>query len=157
MTPEGGEVDARSDIFAFGALLHEMVTGRKAFQGKTQASVAAAILKEDTRPLSTMVPAIPPALDRLVQRCLAKDPDDRWQSATDLARELSWIAAGDAPTAETAPTSAPRGSARVAWSMAGLLAVIAIAFGHRERGHLSSFAPDAPVDSVNNKTPSTIT
>jgi len=76
-----------------------------------------------------MVPAVPPALDRLVQRCLAKEPDERWQSAADLARELSWIAEGGAPAGETAPATARRGSARMAWSVAGVLAIVAIVFG----------------------------
>jgi hypothetical protein len=119
---EGGEADARSDTFAFGAVLYEMVTGRRAFEGKTQASVVASILKEEARSLC------PPALDRLVQRCLAKDPDERWQSASDLAKELSWILSGEAPAATTgqAAVATPRGSARLAWSAAGVLAIVAV-------------------------------
>jgi len=128
---EGSEADARSDIFAFGAVLHEMVTGRHAFEGKTQASIVAAILKEETRPLSALVPTSPPALDRLVRRCLAKDPDERWQSASDLAKELEWLASGDTPTADRPPVAAPapRGSSRLAWSLAALFALVAIALG----------------------------
>jgi serine/threonine protein kinase/Tol biopolymer transport system component len=89
---EGRPVDARTDIFAFGAVLYEMLTGRKAFDGKTQSSLIAAILNVDPMPVSALVPIAPKALDRLVNRCLAKDPDDRWQSAHDLLIQLRWIA-----------------------------------------------------------------
>jgi len=88
---EGKDTDARSDIFSFGTVLYEMTTGRKAFVGRSQASLIAAILKEHPRPISELQPLAPPALDRLVSQCLAKDPDDRWQSAGDLAREIRWI------------------------------------------------------------------
>ena len=94
---EGGEADARTDVFAFGAVLHEMVTGRRAFGGKSQASLVAAILEKQPPPVSTLQPLAPATLDRVVRTCLAKDPDERWQSAADLRRELAWIAeAGDA-------------------------------------------------------------
>ena len=78
---EGQEVDARADIFAFGAVLYEMATGRKTFEGKSQASLIAAILDRDPPPLSSLQPATPAHLDHVVQRCLAKAPDDRWQAA----------------------------------------------------------------------------
>ncbi len=89
---EGGAVDARTDIFAFGAVLYEMLTGRKAFDGKTQASLIAAIMNVDPVPVSVLAPIAPHALERLVSRCLAKDPDDRWQTAHDLLIQLRWIA-----------------------------------------------------------------
>jgi Tol biopolymer transport system component/Ser/Thr protein kinase RdoA (MazF antagonist) len=95
---EGQEADARSDLFAFGALLYEMLAGRRAFQAKSQAGLIAAIMGSDPPALSAAAPACPPALERLVRRCLAKDPDDRWQSAADLASELQWIGAGEAPS-----------------------------------------------------------
>ena len=89
---EAREADARSDIFAFGAVLYEMLTGRRAFEGKSQASLIAAILEHEPPSLSTLQPLTPAGLDRLVRTCLAKDPDARWQSARDLERELAWIA-----------------------------------------------------------------
>jgi Tol biopolymer transport system component len=95
MAPEqlaGREADTRSDIFAFGATLYEMTTGRRAFEGATAATLSGAILHTDPPPISSLQPLAPPALDRLVARCLAKDPDDRWQSARDLMLELKWIA-----------------------------------------------------------------
>jgi serine/threonine protein kinase/Tol biopolymer transport system component len=102
---EGREVDARTDIFAFGAVVYEMATGKRAFEGKTQASLIAKILETDPPPISSLQPMTPPALDRVVKRCLAKEPDERCQSAKDLTEELKWIGEGgsqltSAPTAE---------------------------------------------------------
>jgi Tol biopolymer transport system component len=91
---EGKEVDARTDIFAFGAVVYEMATGKKCFEGKSQASVIGAILKDDPPPISSLQPMTPPALDRVVKRCLGKETDERWQSANDLTHELKWIAEG---------------------------------------------------------------
>ena len=95
---EGKEVDARTDIFAFGAVVYEMATGKKAFEGKTQASVIAKILETDPPPMSSLQPMTPPALDRVVKKCLAKEPDERWQTASDLCGELKWIAEGGSQT-----------------------------------------------------------
>jgi len=89
---EGGATDPRSDIFAFGAVLHEMLTGRKAFDGRNSVSVMSAILKDTPPPVSQLKPVSPVAVDRLIARCLAKNPDDRWQSAGDLTYELQWLA-----------------------------------------------------------------
>jgi serine/threonine protein kinase len=91
MSPEqldGKEVDARSDIFSLGAVLYEMVTGNRAFQGQSEFSVASAILHKDPPPINTLRPLTPPALERTIRVCLAKDPDERWQSASDLWNEL---------------------------------------------------------------------
>jgi serine/threonine protein kinase/Tol biopolymer transport system component len=91
---EGKEADARTDIFAFGALVYEMATGKRAFEGKTSASVMAKILEVDPPPMSSLQPMTPPVLDRVVKRCLAKDPENRWQAARDLELELKSIAEG---------------------------------------------------------------
>ena len=97
MSPEqiqGKEADARSDIFAFGAMLYEMLSGTRAFQGKSQLSLASAILEKDPEPIATLQPMTPPALEQIVRTCLAKEPDDRFQSAHDLKLQLRWIAEG---------------------------------------------------------------
>src|SRR5207245_7757793 len=89
---EGRDVDARTYIFAFGVVVYEMATGKKAFEGKSQAILIVAILEREPAPMSSLQPMTPPALDRVVKRCLAKEPDDRWQTARDLEMELKWIA-----------------------------------------------------------------
>jgi Tol biopolymer transport system component len=119
---EGQSASERSDIFACGAVLYEMVTGAKAFTGQTPASVIAAILREEPPAVTTVRPDAPAGLERLVQACLAKDPADRWQSAADLARELRWL--------DTVPREGRRIEAsRPAWLMwaAGTAAVLLIA------------------------------
>ena len=121
------EIDGRADIFSLGTVIYEMATGRKAFPGKSQASVIAAILKDDPPPMATLQPMTPPALDRLVKICLSKEPDERWQSALDLCRELEWIKEGghDASgiaAAEEAPDPARKWKRRLAFSAVGLAA-----------------------------------
>jgi serine/threonine protein kinase len=88
---EAKDADARTDIFAFGAVVYEMLTGKKAFEGKSQASLIGAIMHAEPAAIATSQPLTPPALDRIVKTCLAKDPDDRWQSARVLLHELQWI------------------------------------------------------------------
>jgi eukaryotic-like serine/threonine-protein kinase len=88
---EGKEVDARADLFSFGCVLYEMLTGRRAFPGETSASVISAIMTAQPPPVSTLVPVTPPALEHLVTRCLAKNADERWQTARDVADELRWV------------------------------------------------------------------
>jgi Tol biopolymer transport system component len=129
---EGKEADARADLWALGCVLYEMATGKRAFEGKSQASLIVAIMKDEPRPVSELQPMSPPALEHLVKRCLAKDPDKRWQSAGDLARELEWVAAGGsqsgAPLASGADRRArSRGRERLLWSAALLVVVLAAA------------------------------
>ena len=125
---EGLEADARTDIFAFGALLFEMLTGRPAFEGKTRASLLGAILKDEPPRVSTLQPLAPAALDRIISTCLAKDPDDRYQSARDLLRDLKWVASGSSDDAARADGDSrqPR-SNRVAWLVAALATIAALA------------------------------
>jgi eukaryotic-like serine/threonine-protein kinase len=123
---EGREADSRTDIFAFGAVLYEMTTGRKAFEGRSQASLIAAILSREPVPISSIQPMSPPALDRLVRTCLAKDPDDRWQSARDLLAELRWISEGGSQAGVPAPVAARRKSrAHLAWALATGATIVA--------------------------------
>ena len=88
---EGKEADGRTDIFAFGAVVYEMATGKKAFEGKSQASLIAAIMEKEPRPMSELQPMTPQLLDWVVKRCLAKEPDERWQSASDLMAGLKQV------------------------------------------------------------------
>jgi eukaryotic-like serine/threonine-protein kinase len=121
---EAKEVDTRTDIFAFGAVIYEMATGRKAFEGKTSASVMAKIMEAEPPSMASLTPMTPPALDRVVKRCLAKDPDRRWQTASDLCEELKWIAEGgsQAGAAAVAPVLARANwRKRLAWAGAGLV------------------------------------
>jgi serine/threonine protein kinase len=122
---EGRDADARADIFAFGAVLYEMVTGRRAFQGNSQASLVSAILRDNPAPVSTLEPASPPTLDRLISACLVKDPEERWQSVADLHRHLMWIQEAERASAD-APTQ--RGGLarreRLVWAAAVLIAAI---------------------------------
>jgi eukaryotic-like serine/threonine-protein kinase len=99
---EGKEVDGRSDIFSLGAVVYEMLTGQKAFQGKSQLSVASAILEKEPAPINSLKPMTPASLDHAIRRCLAKDPEDRWQAARDLALELNWIGEAGSQSGVTA-------------------------------------------------------
>jgi serine/threonine protein kinase len=105
---EGKEVDGRSDIFSLGAVLYEMLTGKQAFEGKSQLSVASAILEKEPAPISAVKPSSPVALDRTIRKCLAKERDARWQSVGDLATQLGWIAEAQTQNGTAAPSIAAR-------------------------------------------------
>jgi Tol biopolymer transport system component len=126
---EGKEADAGSDLFSLGAVLYEMISGKRAFEGKTLVSVAASILEKEPEPIGTLAPLTPPALARALKKCLSKDPDARWQSAADLASELRWIGEGTASGTHAAAqlTRAPgmRISEWLAWMFCAL-AIIAV-------------------------------
>jgi eukaryotic-like serine/threonine-protein kinase len=120
---EGKDLDNRSDIFSFGAALYEMLAGQRAFQGKSQLSVASAILEKEPDPISNIKPMTPPALDHTIRKCLAKVPEERWQSASDLAGELRWIAEG----APHAVAGSGRRKNNPVWILASFLLMAALA------------------------------
>jgi len=134
MAPEQVEarpVDARTDIFAFGAVVYEMATGKKAFEGRSQASLIAKILETDPPPISSLQPVTPPALDRLVKKCMAKEPEKRWQAASDICDELKWIDEQGQGTQAAIPASggiAKRGVREgLGWLVAAIAILVAIA------------------------------
>ena len=130
---EGKDADGRTDIFAFGAVLYEMVTGQKAFSGSSQASLISSILRDEPRPISQVQPTSPAALERVVRTCLAKDPEERWQSASDLKRELRWIGEGSSSgisaTVSGLAAAPLRRSGRAGWVAAAIAGVAAVALG----------------------------
>jgi len=133
---EGGSADARTDIFAFGVISYEMVTGRKAFDGKSQASLIASIMGTQPPAMTALQPMTPIALEHVVRKCLAKDPDDRWQSARDLTTELRWIAdpssgaafSGAASTSAAAPAPGTRERIWIGIAAAALAALAVALF-----------------------------
>ncbi len=132
MAPEllqGAEADARSDLFSFGCVLYEMITGRRAFEGKSQLSVFSSILEKDPEPISAIQSLAPPMLDRVVRACLAKDPAERMQSAHDLAMDLRWVAESTIAEASS-ETEKESSQFKKSWAVAGaalLLALFALA------------------------------
>ena len=128
---EGLPADARSDVFAFGAVLYEMATGKRAFEGKSQISVASAILEKDPEPIGALQPLTPPGLEHVVRRALEKNPDDRWQAASDIRGELQWIAESGLEAGLPAAASGPHSQRRdrLAWGVAAVLFVLAALAG----------------------------
>jgi serine/threonine protein kinase len=127
---EGKEADARTDIFALGAVIYEMATGKAAFSGSNRTSLITAILASEPPAMTSLQPLTPPALERVVKTCMAKDPDTRWQSAQDLKLQLEWIAEGGSQAGLPAPVAARRRSReKIAWTLVALLTVAAVVFG----------------------------
>jgi serine/threonine protein kinase len=118
---EGKEADNRSDIFALGSVLYEMVTGKRAFEGKTTASTIASILAAEPKPLIAMQPLSPPALEHVIATCIAKDPEERWQSCADVSRQLEWVAKAPKPT-QTSPRSG-----KLLWTLLAAAVMVAAA------------------------------
>jgi hypothetical protein len=133
---EGAEADARADVWALGCVLYEMATGRRAFEGKSQASLITAIMGSQPAPIFQLAPLAPPVLDRLVQACLAKDPGDRIQSAHDVKLQLGWITDGGAPSGASTVIPVPRRRALrgLAWAAVAAALVLGALAGYLGRG-----------------------
>ncbi|HUA83507.1 MAG TPA: protein kinase [Bryobacteraceae bacterium] len=142
---EGKHVDQRADLWALGCIVYEMIAGQGAFHGTTQATLIGAILHGTPVPLSTRQPLIPASLDRLVTRSLAKDPEERWQTATDLMAELSWIAAD---AAKEAPDAKPQSRRREMIAWASALVALILAFGMFIFGRSAKEEPLTRLDVV---------
>jgi serine/threonine protein kinase len=124
---EGEEADARTDIFAFGAMLYEMVTGKKAFEGKSQASLISAIMTTDPTPMAVLQPITPPGIDHIVRVCLVKHPDERWQSIRDVVRELKYIETSTAQISANSRAAVPPPRRLSLWKMATIILAVALA------------------------------
>ncbi|HET9950490.1 MAG TPA: protein kinase [Candidatus Eisenbacteria bacterium] len=140
---EGRDADARTDIWALGCVLYEMATGKRAFEGKSQASLISAIMSQEPVAIPQLAPLTPPALERLVKACLAKDPDDRIQTAHDVKLQLQWVAEGGSQLGVAAPVAARRRAReRGAWALAAVATLAAVTLAAIQ------FRPKPPRDSV---------
>ncbi len=137
---EGKDADGRTDIFALGATLYEMATGKKAFSATSQASLIGAILHTEPPPISAVQTMSPPAMDRVVRTCMAKDPEDRWQSAGDVGKELKWISEGSAAgvAAPVAARSRRRWREALAWTLAAAAVAALLVWRRGPAGETSS-------------------
>src|SRR5260370_9809869 len=158
---EGKEADTRTDIFALGEMIYEMATGKPAFSGQSRASLIAAILTTEPTPITQLQSIAPVALERVIKKCLAKDPDELWQSASDLTSELQWIASG---ASSALPTAAKlKKKMAVPWIWLGALAIIGAAtfvvtrsyftptapnFANRVRWNIRAPEKNVPADSI---------
>ena len=156
---EGQDADARADIFALGVVLYEMLAGKKAFDGKTQAGLIGSIMRDDPTPLSTLLPSCPPALDPIVKTCLAKDPDHRWHTAGDVGRQLKWVLEGGTTSGAAALVLSASRSRRTLAIASTAAVLAAAAFGIWALRHtpespaevsrlLLTPAPSAPLKNV---------
>src|SRR5215470_4731185 len=127
---EGREADVRSDIFSLGAVLYEMTTGKRAFEGKSMLSVASAILEKEPEPISSIQPLVPPALDHVIRTCLAKDPEERFQTAHDVKLQLKWISQGGSQAGVAKPIAARRKRREwMGWALGGVMAMVMLTAG----------------------------
>ncbi|MGC2109858.1 MAG: protein kinase [Candidatus Korobacteraceae bacterium] len=139
---EGKEADARSDIFAFGAVLYEMAAGKRPFEGKSQISLASAILEKDPEPISSVKPSTPPAFEHALTTCLQKDPEERFQTAHDVKLELQWVASGSSSSG-TFPLPATAQKRHVLlWAI--IASAVALALGLVAGMFLKGSAPSTP-------------
>ncbi|HEV2021970.1 MAG TPA: protein kinase, partial [Terriglobales bacterium] len=140
---EGHEADSRSDIFALGAVLYEMATGKRAFEGKSQISIASAILEKEPEPISRVQPMTPPALEHVVKTCLAKDPEERFQTAHDVKLQLRWIAESGSQVNAAPVVRRKRSRERLAWAAALIVVAGLAAVGWLWKR--SAWSYDAPI------------
>ena len=142
MAPEqivGNDVDARSDVFSFGAVLYEMVTGKRAFDGDTATRVRVAILGHEPPPIASLQPLVPPAVDEVVRRCLAKDPAERWQTADEVVRELQRVS-------ESTSRARPHAGDAWRWLAASLVIAVTALVGWLYTGGSQRTATPLPVE-----------
>ena len=151
MAPEqldGREVDTRADIFAFGAVLYEMVTGVKAFDAESPARVLSAILRDEPQRVASIVPVTPAGLDELIHTCLAKDPNERWQGMSDVARQLRWLLSGLSSAKSGSMTRPAAAAARPRWQQAWPIAAAVVAGLAVGAGLIWALASPAPADPL---------